>query len=288
MTEVTEVVEQVEEAGVVTTPLVGLRRTAARRMVKAWEAPVFHLGVDVDMTAALARKGSGITVSDVLLLACATALRAHPRLNAWYGDEAVTVVDDINIGLAVATDAGLVVPVVHRVGALDLEGVAAARRDVVERARIGKLAMVDVTKDNKPLPITSPNRFDSLLTVTVKITNTGTFVGTEIVQLYMSYPDTWGEPLRLLKGITNISLQPQESSEVKFNLSSQDLSVWDKDSHQWSLPCSYKEVNNYITYVRKDYTKEYTSVFDDDCIFNFFVGTSSRDFRQEGSIQIKN
>ena len=141
---------------------------------------------------------------------------------------------------------------------------------------------------NKPLPITSPNRFDSLLTVTVKITNTGTFVGTEIVQLYMSYPDTWGEPLRLLKGITNISLQPQESSEVKFDLSSQDLSVWDKDSHQWSLPCSYKEVNNYITYVRKDYTKEYTGVFDDDCIFNFFVGTSSRDFRQEGSIQIKN
>ena len=164
----TEVVEQVEEAGVVTTPLVGLRRTAARRMVKAWEAPVFHLGVDVDMTAALARKGSGITVSDVLLLACATALRAHPRLNAWYGDEAVTVVDDINIGLAVATDAGLVVPVVHRVGALDLEGVAAARRDVVERARIGKLAMVDVTKGTftvSNLGMLGIDDFDAILNV---------------------------------------------------------------------------------------------------------------------------
>ena len=141
---------------------------------------------------------------------------------------------------------------------------------------------------NKPLPITSPNRFDSLLTVTVKITNTGTIVGREIVQLYMSYPDTWGEPLRLLKGIINISLQPQESSEIKFNLSSQDLSVWDKDSHQWSLPCSYKEVKYYNTYVRKDYAKENYSVFNGNCIFNFFVGTSSRDFRQEGSIQIKN
>lgn len=141
---------------------------------------------------------------------------------------------------------------------------------------------------NKPLPVISPNRFDSLLTVTVKITNIGTIVGTEIVQLYMSYPDTWGEPLRLLKGIINISLQPQESSEIKFNLSSQDLSVWNKDSHQWSLPCSYKEVNNYDTYVRKDYSKEFSSVYDGDCIFNFFVGTSSRDFRQEGRIQIKN
>lgn len=135
----------VEQVGAVTTKLTGIRRSGARRMVKAWEAPVFHLGVDVDMTAALAKKGAGVTVSDVLLVACAAALRAHPALNAWYGDESVTVVDDVNVGLAVATDAGLVVPVVHRVDTLDLEGVAAARRDVVERARTGQLTMADVT-----------------------------------------------------------------------------------------------------------------------------------------------
>ena len=135
----------VEQPGVVTTKLAGMRRTAARRMVKAWEAPVFHLGVDVDMTAALAGKAQGVTVSDVLLLACSAALTSHPALNAWYDDESVTVVDHVNIGLAVATDAGLVVPVVQRVDTLDLEGVAAARRDVVERARTGKLAMADVT-----------------------------------------------------------------------------------------------------------------------------------------------
>ena len=158
----------VEVAGEVITPLTGMRRTAARRMVKEWEAPVFHLGVDVDMTAALARKGSGITVSDVLLLACATALRAHPRLNAWYGDEAVTVVDDVNIGLAVATDAGLVVPVVHGVHGLDLEGVAAARRDVVERARLGKLAMADVTRGTftvSNLGMLGIDEFDAILNV---------------------------------------------------------------------------------------------------------------------------
>ncbi len=137
-------------------------------MVKAWEAPVFHLGVDVDMTAALARKGAGVTVSDVLLLACAAALRAHPGLNAWYSDESVTVVDDVNIGLAVATDAGLVVPVVHRVDELDLEGVAAARRDVVDRARTGQLTMADVTSGTftvSNLGMLGIDDFDAILNV---------------------------------------------------------------------------------------------------------------------------
>lgn len=137
-------------------------------MVKAWEAPVFHLGVDVDMTAALARKGAGVTVSDVLLLACAAALRAHPGLNAWYDDESVTVVDDVNVGLAVATEAGLVVPVVHGVDTLDLEGVAAARRDVVDRARTGQLTMADVTSGTftvSNLGMLGIDEFDAILNV---------------------------------------------------------------------------------------------------------------------------
>ena len=138
-----------------------------------------------------------------------------------------------------------------------------------------------------PPPITSPNRFDSLLSITIKIRNSGALPGTEIVQLYMTYPDTWGEPLRQLKGIGTVSLQPNESSDVKFNLSSRDLSIWDKDSHQWALPCSYKEVHKYDTDVRESSSKEHSSICNGDCIFNFFVGASSRDFRAEGSIQIK-
>jgi Fibronectin type III-like domain len=138
-----------------------------------------------------------------------------------------------------------------------------------------------------PPPITSPNRFDSMLSITIRIKNSGTVPGTEIVQLYMSYPDTWGEPVRQLKGIITVSLQPKESSDVKFNLSSQDLSIWDKDSHQWALPCSYKEVHKYDTYIRESSSKESPGVFNGDCTFDFFVGASSRDFRAEGSIQIK-
>ena len=139
-------------------------------MVKAWAAPVFHLGVDVDMTSALASKGQGqgVTVSDVLLLACSAALQAHPALNAWYDDETVTVVDHVNVGLAVATDAGLVVPVVHRVDTLTLEGVAAVRRDVVDRARTGKLVMDDVTGGTftvSNLGMLGIDEFDAILNV---------------------------------------------------------------------------------------------------------------------------
>jgi pyruvate dehydrogenase E2 component (dihydrolipoamide acetyltransferase) len=130
-----------------TVPLKGIRRTAARRMVAAWAVPVFHLSVEVDMTAALATKHHtpGATVTDALLASCASALKTHPAVNAHCADEAVTVFDRVNLGLAVATDAGLVVPVIQDAGSLDLPGLAEARRDLVARARAGKLGMADVT-----------------------------------------------------------------------------------------------------------------------------------------------
>jgi len=126
-----------------TTKLKGIRRTAARRMIAAWEAPVFHVSVEVDMTAALKKKAAtpGATVTDVLLAACARALTEHPSLNAHYADESVTMYDRVNLGIAVATDAGLVVPVIHDVQAMDVSGIAAQRREVVAKARAGKLGM---------------------------------------------------------------------------------------------------------------------------------------------------
>jgi pyruvate dehydrogenase E2 component (dihydrolipoamide acetyltransferase) len=161
----------VDSAESVTIPLKGLARTAARRMVKAWEAPVFHLGIDVDMSAALAAKEAapkGVTISDILMRACAAALRAHPRLNAWYDDESVTQVNDVNIGLAVATDAGLMVPVIHRTDQLSITGIAAARRDIVERARTSQLGMADVTGGTftvSNLGMLGIDEFDAILNV---------------------------------------------------------------------------------------------------------------------------
>jgi len=131
----------------VTTPLKGIQRTAARRMVAAWVAPVFHLSVEVDMTAALAakKKTPGATVTDVLVACCASALSEHPALNAHYADEAVTVFEPVNIGIAVATEAGLVVPVIQGVHQLDVTGIANARRELVDKARQRKLGLADLT-----------------------------------------------------------------------------------------------------------------------------------------------
>lgn len=152
------------------TPLKGIRRTAARRMVTAWEAPVFHLGVDVDMSAALTVRDRvpGATVTDALLLSCARALVAHPAINAHYGDEAVTTFDAVNLGVAVATEAGLVVPVVQGAESLDLSGMADARRDVTGRAREGRLQMADVTGGTftvSNLGMMGVDAFDAILNV---------------------------------------------------------------------------------------------------------------------------
>ncbi|MGZ4695108.1 MAG: 2-oxo acid dehydrogenase subunit E2 [Acidimicrobiales bacterium] len=158
-----------QDAGTV-VPLKGIRRTAARRMVAAWEAPVFHLTVTADMGSALTVKdrAPGATVTDALLGACAKALTEHPTLNAHYADEAVTIFPSVNIGLAVATGAGLVVPVLHGVERLSLPAIGEARRDVTARAREGRLQMPDVTGGTftvSNLGMMGIDRFDAILNV---------------------------------------------------------------------------------------------------------------------------
>lgn len=131
----------------VTTPLKGIRRAVARQMVAAWAAPVFHLTVEVDMTNAMNVKSvsPSSTVTDALVLAVGLALAESPAVNAHFADGAVTVFEDVNVGLAVATDAGLMVPIIHGVPRLALRDIADKRRDIVERARSGKLGMADVS-----------------------------------------------------------------------------------------------------------------------------------------------
>ncbi|MCH6472611.1 2-oxo acid dehydrogenase subunit E2 [Sinomonas terrae] len=154
----------------VATPLKGIRRTAARRMVTAWEAPVFHLAVEAEMGTALSVKERipGATVTDAILAACARALTDHPSLNAHYGDETVTTFAHVNLGMAVDTGAGLVVPVIKDAGDLDMAGIAAARRDLAARAREGRLSMADVTEGTftvSNLGMMGIDYFDAILNV---------------------------------------------------------------------------------------------------------------------------
>jgi pyruvate dehydrogenase E2 component (dihydrolipoamide acetyltransferase) len=157
-----------EEFGGVVTPLKGIRRTAARRMVTAWEAPVFHLSAAVDMSTAGSVKDRvpGATVTDALLAACARALTEHPAMNAHYTHESVTTFASVNLGLAVATDGGLIVPVVHGAERLDLMRLRDVRLDLTARAREGRLQVSDVTGGTftlSNLGMMGIDRFDAIL-----------------------------------------------------------------------------------------------------------------------------
>ncbi len=148
--------------------LTGMRKVAARRMVEAWAAPVFHLQVDVDMSAVLAAdlRSQGATVTDVILAACASALAANPNLNAHFADTTLTTFSDVNLGLAVATDAGLTVPVLFGLADQSIAEIAVQRKDVVTRARAGKLTMKDVvggTFTVSNLGMLGIDRFDAIL-----------------------------------------------------------------------------------------------------------------------------
>jgi pyruvate dehydrogenase E2 component (dihydrolipoamide acetyltransferase) len=163
-------VTAVEEEGRTVVPLKGIRRIAARRMIAAWEAPAFHLAVEADMGAALRVKerSPGATVTDAILAACAAALLDYPALNAHYAAEATTMFDRVNVGMAVDTPAGLVVPVIKDVTSLGLVDIADARRDVVQRAREGKLTMDDVTDGTftvSNLGMMGIDAFDAILNV---------------------------------------------------------------------------------------------------------------------------
>ena len=74
----------------------------------------------------------------------ATALSHHPAVNASWKDGAIARHADINVGLAVAIEDGLVVPVIHRADTLSLADIAARREDVVSRAQAGKLRPADI------------------------------------------------------------------------------------------------------------------------------------------------
>jgi pyruvate dehydrogenase E2 component (dihydrolipoamide acetyltransferase) len=130
--------------------LTNVRKTIARRLTEAWQIPVFQLQTSVDMTRAnalverLRDGGTKATVTDVLTKVCADALMRHREVNAQWTDDAILLFPTANIGIAVAASQGLVVPVIHGAERLRLAEIAAARADVVGRAREGKLAREDL------------------------------------------------------------------------------------------------------------------------------------------------
>jgi pyruvate dehydrogenase E2 component (dihydrolipoamide acetyltransferase) len=134
--------------------LTSTRRTIARRLTEAWEAPVFQLSVTADATELVAtrerlvellREGEAKpTVNDVLTRVVASALVRHRPVNAHFSDGRVLRFSSANIGLAVAAPGGLVVPVIRDAGSKSVQQVAEARADLVSRTRDGKLKLADL------------------------------------------------------------------------------------------------------------------------------------------------
>ncbi len=134
--------------------LSSMRKTIARRMTEAWETPHFQIAMTADMRAAMRlrellveRTEEGAprpTFSDILTKACAIALMRHRDMNAHFAGTEVHIFPTANIGIAVAVPHGLVVPVIRNCERKSIADLAAARADLVERTRGGKLAQGDL------------------------------------------------------------------------------------------------------------------------------------------------
>lgn len=137
-------------------PLAGMRRAIAERMLRSVrEAPQFTVSVDVEMSRALAlvedlatwmerEGGPRVTLTALLVKACAWALRRHPALNATLEGEEILEWEAVNIGVAVAVPEGLVVPVIHDVDRRGLVEIAQVLEEKAKRAREGHLRPEDV------------------------------------------------------------------------------------------------------------------------------------------------
>jgi pyruvate dehydrogenase E2 component (dihydrolipoamide acetyltransferase) len=140
--------------GVEVQQLSSMRKTIARRLTEAWQAPVFQLGITVDMGRSLELRKRLVelnaegsvkpTISDLLTKVCAAALMRHRAVNALYKGDAVELYPTANIGIAVAVPNGLVVPVIPGCERKSIAEIAATRAAVVERARAGKLQQSDL------------------------------------------------------------------------------------------------------------------------------------------------
>ncbi len=132
-----------------------MRQSIARRMSEAFrDIPHFYVTAEIDMTEAVRLKDAlarselfttPISYTHMVLKATALALKRHPRLNASYADGALELKGEVNLGMAVAVEDGLVVPVLRHVDELPLAEIASAARDLVEHARRGRFARDDLS-----------------------------------------------------------------------------------------------------------------------------------------------
>lgn len=139
-------------------PMTTMRRTIARRLSQSFrDTPHFNLLAEVDMTEAKrlhelhrenteAQTGVRLSINDTFIKTVAVILRDYPRLNARLKGDEIEVLRNINIGIAVALEDGLVVPAIERPDDKRLWQIARERKDLIERARQGRLSLEELER----------------------------------------------------------------------------------------------------------------------------------------------
>jgi 2-oxoisovalerate dehydrogenase E2 component (dihydrolipoyl transacylase) len=136
-------------------PASPMRKAIAAQMTRAIAVPVAYTIVEVDMTGVVAlrdaakrdyqaREGISLTFDAFVAKAAVEALRRYPDFNAHYTDEGHWLRHRVNLGVAVAVDDGLVVPVIHDADRLSIHGLNREIRDLADRARGGRLKLDDI------------------------------------------------------------------------------------------------------------------------------------------------
>ena len=138
-------------------PVEGAERAALSRMRQAVasvtsgskrEAPHFYVAADIDMTAAMSLRrdindelpaSSRVSVNDLIVKASALAIGKHPKFNSFFRGDYLQMNPSINVGIAIALESGLIVPGVPECESKSLAQIAAASRDLIDRANNGRL-----------------------------------------------------------------------------------------------------------------------------------------------------
>ena len=160
-----------------TTPLTPMRRAIASNMLKSKQTiPHAWTVAEVDMTNVVRfrqqvkdsfrqREGVELTFVPIVVKAVVEGLKAVPILNASWNENGVVLHKDINVGVAVSVDDGLIVPVVHHADRLSIAGLAKATDDLAKRARAAKLTIPDV--QGATFTVNNPGTFGTILSYSI-------------------------------------------------------------------------------------------------------------------------
>jgi pyruvate dehydrogenase E2 component (dihydrolipoamide acetyltransferase) len=150
-----------------------MRKTIASRLQKSYQtAPHFFVEMQVDtagidaLRAKLKARNNKLSVTAVIVRACADALKKHPNVNATLQDDDLTLWNACNIGVAVALDQGLIVPVIHRAETLSLGATQQQLDNLTARARSNTLHvndLVDGTFTISNLGMMGVDRFTAII-----------------------------------------------------------------------------------------------------------------------------